>query len=123
MSGTRAVTLTVRFLCELGMLAAFAIWGALTGEGIGAVSLAVLAPVAVAAVWWAFVAPKARWPVPLGVRVAIEVVLFGAAALALWSVDLGVAAFALAVPALATSVANALQERAEPSAGARRGAR
>ncbi len=120
MSAVRAVTLGVRFLCELGMLAALAIWGAHVGEGPWAVALAVGAPLAAAAIWGAFVAPKARWPVPLGARVAIELVLFGAASLALWSAGPPVLAIVLAALALATSVLNAVQERSgEPVPGAR----
>jgi hypothetical protein len=120
MSAVRGVTLGVRFLCELGMLAALAVWGAHVGEGVGAIALAVGAPLVAAAIWGAFVAPKARWPVPLAVRVAIEVVLFGAASLALWSAGRPVLAIVLAVLALATSVLNAMQERSgEPVPGAR----
>jgi len=115
----RTVTLGVRFLCELGMLAALAIWGAHVGEGVGAIALAVGLPFAAAAIWWASVAPKARWPVPLGVRVAIELALFGAASLALWSAGYPAFAFVLALLALVTSVLNAMQERSgEPIPGA-----
>lgn len=120
MSALRGVTLGVRFLCELGMLAALAVWGAHVGQGIGSVVLAIGAPIASASVWWAFVAPKARWPVPLGVRVAIEFVLFAVASLALWATGRSVAAAVLAGLALATSALNAVQERAgQPVPGAR----
>lgn len=120
MSAVRGVTLGVRFLCELGMLAALAVWGASVGEGIGAIALAVGLPLAAAGIWGAFVAPKARWPGPLGGRVAIEFVLFGAASFALWSAGHPVFATVLAVLALTTSVLNAMQERSgEPIPGAR----
>ncbi len=120
MSMVRAVTLGVRFLCELGMLAALAVWGAHVGEGVGAIALAVGLPLAAAGIWGAFVAPKARWPVPLGARVGIELVLFGAASLALWSAGYPAFAFVLALLALVTSVLNAMQERSgEPIPGAR----
>ncbi len=119
MSLVRTVTLGVRFLCELGMLAALAVWGADIGVGVGAVALAVGLPLAAAGIWGAFVAPKARWPVPLGVRVAIELALFGAASLALWSAGYPAFAFVLALLALVTSVLNAMQERSgEPIPGA-----
>ena len=116
MSGLRGVTLTVRFLCGLGMLVALAYWGTRTGEGVWAIVLAVAAPLAAASVWWAFVAPKARWPVPLGARVAIEFVLFGIATVALWSAGAPIPAAVLGVLAATTSVLNAFQERAERSA-------
>lgn len=120
MSALRGITLGVRFLCELGMLAALAFWGAQVGDGIGGAALALAAPIAAAGVWWAFVAPKARWPAPIGVRVAIEFVLFGAACVALWSAGQPALAIVLAVLAAVTSVLNAVQERSgEPVPGAK----
>jgi hypothetical protein len=107
MSGLRGIVLAVRFLCELGMLAGLAIWGAHAGEGVWSVVLAIAAPLAAAVIWGAFVAPKARWPVPPGRRVAIELVLFGLASTGLWSTGRPALAVALAALGLATSVLNA----------------
>jgi Protein of unknown function (DUF2568) len=59
-SGLRGVTLTVRFLCELAMLAALASWGFTVGDGAGAWVLGIGAPLLAAIVWGAWVAPKAR---------------------------------------------------------------
>jgi Protein of unknown function (DUF2568) len=73
MSALRGITLGVRFLCELGMLAALAFWGALMGDGVGGAALALAAPIAAAGVWWAFVAPKARWPAPIVLAVLATV--------------------------------------------------
>jgi hypothetical protein len=78
-SGLRGVTLMVRFLCELAMLAALAYWGFTIGEGAGAWVLGGGAPLLATVVWSALVAPKARWPVPIPTRVAVELVLFGSA--------------------------------------------
>jgi hypothetical protein len=50
-SGLRGVTLTVRFLCELAMLAALAYWGFTVGDGAGAWVLGVGAPLLAAVVW------------------------------------------------------------------------
>ena len=61
------------------MLAALAYWGFTVGDGAGAWALGVGAPLLAAIVWGAWVAPKARWPVPIPTRVAIELILFGAA--------------------------------------------
>jgi Protein of unknown function (DUF2568) len=105
--GLRGVTLTVRFLCELAMLAALAYWGFGTGDGVGASLLA-------AVVWGAVVAPKARWPVPTPTRVVIELVLFGAAAGTLAVAGQPVLAVVLGIAALATSLLNASQERRAP---------
>lgn len=120
MSALRGITLGVRFLCELGMLAALAFWGAQMDDEVGGAALALAAPIAAAGVWWAFVAPKARWPAPIGVRLAIEFVLFGAACVALWSAGRPALAIVLAVLAAVTSVLNAVQERSgEPVPGAK----
>jgi hypothetical protein len=110
-SGLRSVTLTVRFLCELAMLAALGYWGFTVGEGTGAWVLGVGAPLLAAVVWGALVAPKARWPVPIGSRVVIELVLFGAAVGALAVAGQPVLAVVLGVAALVTSLLNASQER------------
>jgi len=110
-SGLRGLILTVRFLCELAMLAALAYWGFSVGDGVGAWVLGVGAPLLAAVVWGAWVAPKARWPIPLATRVVIELVLFGAAAGALAVTGQPLAAVVLGVAALVTSLLNASQER------------
>jgi Protein of unknown function (DUF2568) len=110
-SGLRGVTLAVRFLCELAMLAALAYWGFIVGDGIGAWMLGVGTPLLAAVVWGAWVAPKARWPVPMPVRVVIELVLFGAAVGGLTVAGQPALAVVLGVAALVTSLLNASQER------------
>jgi Protein of unknown function (DUF2568) len=67
--------------------------------------------VVAAAVWGAFVAPKARWPVPAPVRVTIELALFGVAAAALAAAGQPGAAVVLGVAGVATSLLNEAQER------------
>jgi Protein of unknown function (DUF2568) len=111
MSGLRGVTLTVRFLCELAMLAALTSWGFQAGDGVTAWVLGIGAPLLAAVVWGALVAPKARWPAPIQVRVVIELVLYAAAVAALVVTGQPVLAVALAVAALTTSLLNAWQER------------
>jgi hypothetical protein len=81
----RGSTLTVRFLCELSMLAALAF-----GRSAS---------------------PTARWPLPIPARVVIELFLFAAAAGALANAGQPVLAVGLGVAALATSLLNAAQER------------
>jgi Protein of unknown function (DUF2568) len=73
--------------------------------------LGIGAPVVAAAVWGAFVAPRARWPVPAGVRVVIELVLFGVAAAALAAAGQPLAAVVLGVAGVAISLLNEAQER------------
>jgi hypothetical protein len=109
-SGLRGITLTVRFLCELAMLAALAYWGFRVGDGVGAWVLGICAPLLAAVVWGAWVAPKARWPVPIPTRVLLELILFGAAAGALAIAGQPLLAVVLGVAALATSLLNAWQE-------------
>jgi hypothetical protein len=118
-SGLRGVTLAVRFLTELAMLAALAYWGFAVGEGVSAWLLGLGAPLSAAVVWGAFVAPRARWPVPAPVRVAIELVLFGVAAGLLAAVGPPGPAVVLGVVAIVTSLLNAAQEP-RPEADARR---
>ena len=45
MSGSRGIALTIRFLCELGMLAGLAYWGFRVGDGTGAWLLGIGAPI------------------------------------------------------------------------------
>jgi hypothetical protein len=102
----RGVTLTVRFLCELSMIAALAYWGFDAARawawvlGIGAPGLAI-------AIWGAFVAPKAKWPLPIPLRLTVELVLFGAAAVGLAVAGEPALAALLSVAAGATSLLNA----------------
>lgn len=120
MRGLRGVTLTARFLCELAMLAALAFWGFGAGDGIWALVAGLGAPLLAAVVWGAFVAPRARWPVPAPVRVAIELVLFVVAAAALAAAGQPLAAVVLGVAGVATSLLNEAQERREGPEGIRR---
>jgi hypothetical protein len=91
LSGLRGVILIARFVCELAMLAALAFWGYVVGEGVWAWLLGLAAP-----------AP---------VRVAIELVLYAAAAAGLVAAGQPVAAVVLGVAGLVTSVLNEVQER------------
>jgi hypothetical protein len=67
-SALRGVTLTIRFLCELAMLAALAYWGFDAGDGVWGWVLGIGAPCVAIAVWGGFVAPKARRPLPIPPR-------------------------------------------------------
>lgn len=92
-----ALFLTLRFVLELSMLAAFAVAGwELGGGGLTGGALAVLLPVCAAALWGAFVAPKASRRLARGPRVALECVIFGLAALGLAVAGHGLAAAVLA---------------------------
>jgi hypothetical protein len=78
------VLLAVRFLAELGMLAALA-WGGwrLTESNALSLLLALALPAAAATTWGLWVAPKASHRLADPARLAVEVTLFAAAFLAL----------------------------------------
>lgn len=90
------VILTLVFIDELLAAVAAGIWGAHTGG----VWRAILAPIAVVVVWWAFASPKARWGGPV-VRPVTKVIVFGAASAGLWLAGHHI----LAIAMLAFSVA------------------
>ena len=110
MDGLRVAILTIRFLCELGLLAGLAYWGFTAGEGATAWLFGIAAPAVAAVVWGLFVAPKAKYPVSMPIRLSIELDLFILAALALWFAGAPVAGLLLGVFGATTSALNALTE-------------
>ena len=76
--------LALRFVVELCLLAAFAVigWGAVANHAIGIV-VGLLLALVVALIWGMLLSPRRKVDLPVGVRVALELVLFGAAALGL----------------------------------------
>lgn len=95
----RAANLAVRFLLELAALAALGVWG---WHAPGPLAVRVLAaavgPLAAAAVWGTWVAPKARRRLPDPLRLVAEVLVFANAVVGLvvtghpgWAVALAVA--------------------------------
>ena len=79
-----AANLALRFLLELGALAAVAYWGAtMSSAHILRVALAIAAPATVALIWGIFISPKARIPTGLYGRAILGFVVFSVAALAL----------------------------------------
>ncbi|MFL6070384.1 MAG: DUF2568 domain-containing protein [Actinomycetes bacterium] len=96
-----AVLLTLRFLLELALLAAFAVGGwSLTDTMWTQLLLAALLPLIAAFVWGLLLSPKAKFVFPLPIRVAIELLLFVAASALLWSAGSAIAAAALLVTEL-----------------------
>lgn len=78
------VLLGLRFLLELGALAALGWWGAHAGASPGArLALGLGAPLAAALVWGRFVAPRAPRRLPLPLRLVPEALVFGSATAAL----------------------------------------
>jgi hypothetical protein len=82
----KSINLGLAFLLELGMLAALAYWGFHTGQTIFArIALGLGAPILAAIFWGLFMAPKAVRPVSGQMHLALAILIFGVAALALAS--------------------------------------
>jgi hypothetical protein len=81
----RDANLVLSFLLELGALAALAYWGIRVGNTITAkVALGLGAPLGAAVLWALFAAPKATFPLP-ALAVLVKILVFGSAALGLWT--------------------------------------
>lgn len=110
-SGFAGVVLAVRFLTELVLLGGLVLVGTQLGGGLAlAIVDAVLLPVAAAALWGLFVAPRARRRLPEPARFLLEFALFGATGVVLvllgWLVTgLVVAVAGIGVAALTRVVA------------------
>jgi hypothetical protein len=90
------VLLTLRFLLELALLAAWAVVGwHLPDATWQQVVVAAALPIASATLWGVFLSPKAKVHRPLGVRLVMELALFAAASGALWLLDFHIAALVL----------------------------
>jgi len=102
-----AIILTLRFSCELAALAAVAWCGWEITPALG-----IAFPLAVAAVWGAWIAPKAARRLPDPQRLALELGVFAAATVAFVSVGQRVVAIVFAFTALTTA---GLSRRLEPA--------
>lgn len=94
------LNLVLRFVLELGALAALFYAGLRVGGRVAGAALGVLAVVVAAAVWGLFASPRARISLPLAGRLAVELAFFGSAAVGLVLAGhptLGVFLLALAV--------------------------
>jgi hypothetical protein len=95
----KTTNLALRFILELCALGALAYWGFHNGQGLALkILLGVGAPLLAAVVWGVFVSPRAARPVPGPVRLLLELLVFGGAALALAAAGqgaLGLALFAI----------------------------
>jgi len=104
-STLRAANDVLRFALELASLAGLAVWGWGTGPTGLNVVLAIAAPLAAAALWGAFVAPKAPRPTRDPWRLLLELTVFGAGALAFWAAGMETVALVAAAAAAAHLVA------------------
>lgn len=77
--------LALRFLLELCALASLGYWGFQTGSGwLVKWALGIGAPLLAAIVWGLFVSPKATYDIGDPARLAVEIAVFGAAAVGLF---------------------------------------
>lgn len=121
MNVARSAALALKFVLELCMLAALAYWGAQAGGSTaGDVVLAIAAPLAAAAVWARYAAPRSPRRLPRARRVALESCVFAIATVALAAAGAPVAAAAFAALAALDTV---LLLRWEPQERTGRGAR
>ncbi len=102
-----AIVLGLRFVCEMAALAAVAYWGQQAADGVAGIVLAAIAVAVVAVVWGVFLAPKRRLEVGLPARIVIELAVWVAAALALWSAGQTTLAVVLFGVAVVTGAINA----------------
>lgn len=82
----KSFNLAVRFLLELCALAAIGYWGFKIGETILAKIIPGIGiPAVIAVVWGAFYSPAAPNPVPLPLKLVVELIIFGGSFLALYA--------------------------------------
>ncbi len=82
----RGANLTLSFLLELAMLAAFGYWGYQAGNSFWvSFALGISLPVLAAIIWGMVMAPKARFPLDRPWHVLLALVLFGLATAALFA--------------------------------------
>jgi hypothetical protein len=99
MSGVRVVALLVRFLSEIGALLGFTLWGFHTAGWFG-----VLPPLAAAAIWGRWMAPRSATRLPDPKRLVAEIVFFAAAASAFAAAEAPVVGTVFGIVAIACAV-------------------
>ncbi len=108
----------VRFLVELASFGAVAYWGFHEHSSWALkILLGVGGPVAIAAVWSVFMAPRAERRAPEAARALLEVVIFGAAVLALADAGAGTVAAIYGVIAFCSTLADHYFARAAERSG------
>lgn len=94
----QAANLALRFILELCLLAAFGYWGFKTGQStIVKIALGIGVPLLVAAVWAFFLAPASKTRLQEPWLLIVELILFGSAVAALYSLGQRNVAWAFAL--------------------------
>jgi hypothetical protein len=102
------LNLVLRFLLELAALVAVGNWGWRIGDGAMRWVLMVGATAAVIVVWVLFVSPNPTIELAMPIRLVIELVVWAAAAAALWAAGQTRLAVVFFVVAVINGVANYL---------------
>ena len=77
--------ISIFFLLELVMLGSFMYWGFhLDKNWLIKILFGIGSPLIVAIIWGVFIAPKASIPVSVPIRILLQIILFGSAAIALY---------------------------------------
>jgi hypothetical protein len=98
MATLRGANLALRFVLELCMLAALAYWGFSTKDStLVHVLLGVGVPLLAAIIWGIFLSPRAFVQLPEPLKLALEILVFAVATVALYSTGRIAEALALAV--------------------------
>jgi len=95
----KALSLTVRFGCELAALVAVGWWGWSVTPVLG-----VALPLLVAVVWGAWIAPKARRRLADPVRLVLELLIFAGSTASFVAVGQWIVAIVFAVAAVGTAI-------------------
>src|SRR4051812_37900672 len=93
--------MTIRFACELGALAAAWVWG----WSRGGIVLAIAAPLVIAMLWGAWIAPRARRRLADPLRFAVESLVWIGSTAALVDLDRPELAIAFGVLAFVSAAA------------------
>ena len=79
------VIISIFFLMELAMLAAYSYWGFHLDKGLLIkLLIGIGTPILVAVIWGTFISPKAAIPVTTTIRIGLQTILFGCSVLALY---------------------------------------
>ena len=113
MRAFRVLNDALAFVLELSALAALGYWGFHTGAALWAKTLLAVATIATAALLWGlFAAPRAAIKTSTAGVVAVKVLVFGAAAAALYDLHAGILATAfVALVVLNTTAVTILRKR------------
>lgn len=86
MSIIQSINLALRFFLELCVLASLCYWGFVTGKGVPIqILLGIGAPLIIAFVWGTFLSPKAAIVLNGGLKIFLEVVVFGLGVVVLYA--------------------------------------